>query len=101
MVISFSPIKYELFLRRIIKDSPARLTLAKAREIDTHPSSKLTNKWVVVCDRSNAAALHMAAKQFCPEALPEIEIAFKHDHFYWSSDLRSSTDGRPLSNLKR
>jgi len=78
MIISLSPTKYELFLRRISKTSPARLTLAKAKEIDTHPSSKLTNKWVIVCDRSNAAALHMVAKQFCPEALPEIEIAFKH-----------------------
>jgi hypothetical protein len=83
MVISLSPTKYKLFLRRTTKYSPARLTLAGARKIDTHPSSKLTNKWVIVCDRSKAAALHNAARQVCPEALPEIEIAFKHDRFYW------------------
>jgi len=58
MVIPLSPTKYELFLRRITQDSPARVTLAKAREIDFHPSSKLTNRWVIVCDRSKAAALH-------------------------------------------
>ena len=83
MVISLSPIKYELFLRRITQDSPARITLAKAKEIDFHPSSKLTGRWVIVCDRSKAAALHNAAMQCCPEALPEIEIAFKHDRYYW------------------
>ena len=84
MVISLSPIKYQLLLRRIRKTSPARLTLAKAREIDVHPSSKFNNKWVIVCDKSNAAALRHAAEECCPEAVPEIEAAFKHDRFYWS-----------------
>ena len=83
MVISLSPIKYQLLLRRIRKTSAARPTLAKAREIDVHPSSKFTNKWVIVCDKSNAAALRNAAKEHCPEVLPEIETAFKHDRYYW------------------
>jgi hypothetical protein len=84
MIISLSPIKYQLFLRRISETSPARLTLAKAREIDASPFTRLSNKWVIFCDRSRAAALHTAALEFCPEALPEIEIAFRHDRFYWS-----------------
>ena len=58
-------------------------TLAKAKEIYVQ-SSRFSNKWVIVCDRSNAVALRKAAMESCPEALPEIEIAFKHDHFYWS-----------------
>jgi hypothetical protein len=83
MVISLSPIKYELFLGRISHTSPARFTLAKAKEIDVQ-SSRLGNKWVIVCDRSKAAALRNAAKEVCPEVLPDIEIAFKHDRYYWS-----------------
>ena len=83
MVIFLSPTKYELFLRRISETSPARFTLAKAREIDVHHSG-LAAQWVIVCDRSKAAALHNAAKEVCPEALPDIERAFKHDRFYWS-----------------
>ena len=84
MIISLSPIKYQLFLRRISEASPARLTFAKAREIDASPSTRLSNKWVIFCDRSKAAALRNAAKEFCPEALPDIEIAFQHDRYYWS-----------------
>jgi hypothetical protein len=83
MVISLPPIKYQLFLRRIRETSPARFTLAMAREIDV-PPSRLSNEWVIFCDRSKAAVLRNAAKEFCPEALPEIEIAFKHDRYYWS-----------------
>jgi len=83
MIISLSPIKYELFLRRVSATSPARATLAKAKEIHVQ-SSRFSNKWVIVCDRSNAAALHKAAIESFPEVLPEIEIAFKHDRFYWS-----------------
>ena len=83
MVIFLSSRNYESFLRRISKTSPARLTLAKAREIDTHPSSKLTSQWLIVCARPNAAALRNAAEECCHEALPEIERAFKHDRFYW------------------
>jgi len=83
MLIYLSPTKYELFLLRTTKDSPARLTLAGAREIDTHPSSKFSNKWVIFCDRFKAAALYNVAKEVCPEAMPEIEIAFQHDRFYW------------------
>jgi hypothetical protein len=83
MIISLSPIKYKLFLRRISKNSPARFTLAKAKEIDVQ-ASRSSNKWVIFCDRSNAAALRDAAQEFCPEALPDIEIAFKHDRYYWS-----------------
>ena len=83
MVISLPPIKYQLFLRRIWETSPARFTLAMAREIDV-PPSRLSNKWVIVCDRSKAAVLRNAAKEFYPEALPEIEIAFKHDRYYGS-----------------
>ena len=83
MIISLSPIKYQLFLRRISATSPARSTLAKAKEIYVQ-SSRFSNKWVIVCDRSNAVALLKAAMESFPEALPEIEIAFKHDRFYWS-----------------
>ena len=83
MIISLSPINYELFLRRVTTTSPARVTLAKAKEIHVQ-SSRFSNKWVIVCDRSHAAALHIAAIESCPEALPEIEIAFNHDRFYWS-----------------
>jgi hypothetical protein len=83
MVISLSPKKYELFLRRISEDSPARFTLAKAREIDVHHCG-LAQQWVIVCDNSKAAALRHAAEECCPEAVPEIEAAFKHDRFYWS-----------------
>jgi hypothetical protein len=39
---------------------------------------------VIVCDRAHAVALYKAAMEAFPEALQEIEIAFKHDHFYWS-----------------
>jgi hypothetical protein len=83
MIISLSPKKYELFLRRVSKTSSARVTLAKAKEIYVQ-SSRFSNKWVIVCDRSNAVALHKAAIESCPEALPEIEIAFKHNRFYWA-----------------
>ena len=83
MVISLSPTKYELFLRRVSGASPARVTLEKAKEIDAQ-SSRFSSKWVIVCDQSHAAALHKAAIECCREALPEIEIAFKHDRFYWS-----------------
>ena len=83
MIISLSPIKYELFLRRISEDSPACLTLAKAREIDVHHTG-LAHQWVIVCDKSKARILHNAAREFCPEALPEIEIALKHDRYYGS-----------------
>src|SRR5215813_12508985 len=55
MLIYLSPTKYELFLLRTTKDSPARLTLAGAREIDTHPSSKFSNKWVIFCEQCGAA----------------------------------------------
>ena len=82
MVISLSPTKYELFLRRISETSPARYTLAKAREIDVHHSG-LAQKWVIVCDESMAAVLRSAAEECCPEALPEIERAIKHNRFYW------------------
>jgi hypothetical protein len=80
MVIYLSPKKYELFLRRIDARSPARFTLAKAKQIDV----QLDNKWLIFCDRANATALHKAAREYCPEALPEIETAFQHDRFYWS-----------------
>ena len=83
MIISLSAIKYELLLRRVSATSPARVTLAKAKEIHVQ-SSRFSNKWVIVCDRSNAVALHKAATESFPEALPEIEIALKHDRFYWS-----------------
>ena len=83
MIISLSPIKYKLFLRRISATSPARVTLAKAKEIDVQ-SSRFSSKWVIVCDQSHAVALHNAALESFPEALPEIEIAFKHDRFDWS-----------------
>ena len=83
MIISLSPIKYELFLRRVSATSPARITLAKAKEIHVQ-SSRFSNKRVIVCDRSHAVALYKAAMECFPEALQEIEIAFKHDHFYWS-----------------
>jgi hypothetical protein len=83
MIISLSPIKYQLFLRRIRGTSPARPTLAKAKKIYIQ-SSRFGNKWAIVCDWSNAVALHKAAIESCPEALPEIEIAFKHDRFYWT-----------------
>jgi hypothetical protein len=33
MIISLSPIKYELFFGRVSATSPARVTLAKAKEI--------------------------------------------------------------------
>ena len=83
MVISLSPIKYQLFLRRISDTSPARFTLAKAKEIDVQ-ASRSSSKWVIVCNRSRAAVLRNVAKEVCPEALPEIEIAFQHDRYYWS-----------------
>jgi hypothetical protein len=84
MIISLSPINYQLFLRRISETSPARLTLAKAREIDASASASLSSKWVIFCNRSKAAALRKAAQEFCPEALPDIEVAFQHDRYYWS-----------------
>ena len=80
MVIFLSPTKYELFLRRISETSPARFALAEAREIGVYPSG-LAQQWVIVCDQSNAVALRNAALECCPEALPEIERAFKHDRF--------------------
>jgi hypothetical protein len=83
MVIYLSPRNYELFLRRIDQRSPARFTLAKARQIDV-TTSRSDNKWLIVCDRSNAAVLRKAAREYCPEALPDIETAFRHDRFYWS-----------------
>ena len=83
MVICLSPTKYQLFLRRISRTSPARLALRRARKIDFHPSSKLTNRRLIVCDKSKATILRNAAREFCPEALPEIEIAFQHDRYYW------------------
>jgi hypothetical protein len=83
MVIYLSPKKYELFLRRIDERSPARFTLAKAKEIDV-TTSRSDNKWVIVCDKSTAAVLRKAAREYCPEALPDIERAFRHDRFYWS-----------------
>ena len=61
-----------MFLRRISATSPARVTLAKAKEIDVQ-SSRFSNKWVIVCDQSHAAVIHNAAIESCPEALPEIE----------------------------
>jgi hypothetical protein len=82
MVISLSPIKYQLFLHRISETSPARAALAKAKKIYIQ-SSRFGNKWAIVCDRSNTVALHKAAIKSCPEALPDIEVAFKHDRFYW------------------
>jgi hypothetical protein len=81
MVISLSPTKYELFLRRISETSPARFTLAKAREIDVHRSG-MAHQWLIVCDESKAAILRSAAEECCPEALPEIARAFKYDRFY-------------------
>ena len=83
MVIYLSPTKYELFLRRISETSPARFTLAGAKEIDVH-SSRSSSKWVIVCNRSRGAVLRKVAKEVCPEALPEIEIAFQQDRYYWS-----------------
>jgi hypothetical protein len=80
MVIYLSPKQYELFLRRIDAGSPARFTLAKAKQIDV----QLDSKWLIFCDRANATVLHKVARQYCPEALPEIETAFQHDRFYWS-----------------
>ena len=82
MIISLSPIKYELFPAPGAT-SPARVTLAKAKEIHVQ-SSRFSNKRLIVCDRSHAVALYKAAMESFPEALQEIEIAFKHDHFYWS-----------------
>ena len=72
MIISLSRIKYELFLRRVSVTSRPRVTLAKAKEIDVQ-SSRFSNKWVIVCDRSHAVALYKAAMESFPEALPEIE----------------------------
>ena len=71
MIISLSRLKYELFLRPVSATSRPRVTLAKAKEIHVQ-SSRFSNKWVIVCDRSNAAALYNAAIESCPEALPEI-----------------------------
>ena len=79
MVIYLSAKKYELFLRRIDERSPARFTLAKAKQFDV----KSDNKWLIFCDRANATVLHKAAREHCPEALPEIETALQHDRFYW------------------
>ena len=67
MIISLSAINYDLFLRRVSTTSPARVTLAGAKEIHVQ-SSRFSNKWVIVCDRSKAAALYNAARQVCPEA---------------------------------
>src|SRR5262245_24484232 len=71
MTSSLSLLQYELFLRPVTPASRPRVTLAKAKEIHVQ-SSRFSNKWVIVCDRSNAVALYNAATESCPEALPEI-----------------------------
>ena len=37
-----------------------------------------------ITGRRICSNFHKAAKDLCPEALPEIEIAFKHDRCFWS-----------------
>ena len=61
MVISLSSISHQLFLSRIKQPSPAWSILKKAVEI------RAINKYVIVCDRSEAEILCDAAKSIAPK----------------------------------
>ena len=63
-------------MSRITQPSPAQSTLKRATKVNVQ-HQRSTNKWVMVCDRSEASILRSVAQQKCPEALPEIEKAIK------------------------
>ena len=68
-------------MSRITQPSLAHSTLKRATKVNVRPK-RSANKWVMVCDRSEASILRSIAQKKCPEALSEIEKAFRLVQFH-------------------
>ena len=68
-VIAISIEHYESLLKRATEDSPLYLRLKNA--------VKMANTVVILCDLEQAAMLLQVAKNFCPDAVPQIQRAIR------------------------
>jgi hypothetical protein len=73
-VIAISIEHYESLLKRATEDSPLYFRLKNA--------VKMANTVVILCDPEQAEMLLQVAKNFCPDAVPQIQRAIR---FSWGS----------------
>lgn len=69
---------YEQLLRDVPHETPAYAVLRRCPELDRWAQDKPLFRCVIIeCNRDEAIVLLEAAKQFWPEAVPDIEYGLK------------------------
>ena len=78
VTIGLAHADYEQLLRSVLPETPVYAVLHKCPELDRWSHEKpLFNCVIIECNPDEATLLLEAAKQHCPEAVPDIEYGLK------------------------